>query len=479
MKRKTSAIRRNRLIKIVATLGPASSTPERIRELFMAGADVFRLNFSHGKHEEHQARYVAIRSLEEETGRPVCVMADLQGPKLRVGTFRDGSIDLRPGMSLRLDLDRTPGDSARVCLPHPEIFEALVPGAELLMDDGRIRVRVAHCGRDYADTVVVTGTKLSDRKGVNVPNLVLPLSPLTPKDRDDLRFALDLGVDWIALSFVQRPEDVAEARRLIAGRASLLVKLEKPSAIEHLEELVDMADGLMVARGDLGVEMPAEDVPSLQKRIIREARIAGKPVIVATQMLESMVSAPTPTRAEASDVATAVYDGADAVMLSAETASGQYPLEAVSIMDRIAKRVEADPTYRTIIDASHADPQNTSADAITAAARSVATTISAAAIVTFTTRGTTALRAARERPAVPILCLTPNIDTARRLAMVFGVHAVQTADVRSLNEMTDKASRIAREDGIAVPGQRLVITAGMPFGTPGATNVLRIAWVEG
>ncbi|HZH28248.1 MAG TPA: pyruvate kinase [Azospirillaceae bacterium] len=479
MRRKTSStVRRARQIKIVATLGPSTSTVEQIRALFLAGADVFRLNFSHGKQEEHRARYDAIRQVEEETGRPIAVMADLQGPKLRVGTFANGAIDLRPGMPLRLDLDRTPGDQTRVCLPHPEIFEALQPGADLLMDDGRVRVRVEACGRDFAETVVVTGTRLSDRKGVNVPNLVLPISPLTSKDRDDLRFALDMGVDWIALSFVQRPEDVSEARRLIAGRAALLLKLEKPSAIEHLEELVDMGDGLMVARGDLGVEVPAEDVPSLQKQIIRAARTAGKPVIVATQMLESMVSSPTPTRAEASDVATAVYDGADAVMLSAETASGQYPVEAVSIMDRIAKRVEQDPTYRAIIDANHPDPERTSADAITHAARSVASTVSAAAIVTYTTRGTAALRAARERPAQPILCLTANLETARRLAMVFGIHAVHTADVRSLNEMTDKASRIAREDGLAMPGQRLVITAGMPFGTPGATNVLRIAWVE-
>jgi pyruvate kinase len=479
MRRRTSTLRRSRFIKIVATVGPASSTPEVLRELFLAGADVFRLNFSHGSHADHRARYETIRALEEETGRPVCVMADLQGPKLRIGAFRDGPIDLSPGMRLRLDLDPAPGDATRVSLPHPEIFAALRPGAELLMDDGRVRVRVDRCGPDSADTEVVVGDRLSDRKGVNVPNLMLPISPLTAKDRDDLRFALDLGVDWVALSFVQRPEDVAEARRLVAGRASVLVKLEKPSAIEFLDELVDMADGLMVARGDLGVEMPAEDVPSIQKRIVRQARAAGKPVIVATQMLESMVSSPTPTRAEASDVATAVYDGADAVMLSAETAAGKYPVEAVSIMDRIARRTEADPTYRTIIEAGRTEAQNTSADAITAAARQVAHQIAAAAIVTFTTRGTTALRAARERPEVPILCLTPSMETARRLSMVFGVHAVVTSDVRSLNEMTDKASRIAREDGIAVPGQRLVITAGMPFGTPGSTNVLRIAWVEG
>ena len=478
MKRKVSSIHRHRLIKIVATLGPASATPEMIRKLLLAGADVFRLNFSHGTQAEHQKNLEAIRALEAETGHLIGVMADLQGPKLRIGRLARGPVTLKPGATLRLDLDQTPGDANRVSLPHPEIFAALVPGSDLLLDDGKIRLRTTRCTAQSADTEVIIGGKLADRKGVNVPNLILPLSPLTTKDRDDLRFALDMGVDWIALSFVQRPDDVAEARRLIAGRAALLAKMEKPSAIQHLEEIAEVADALMVARGDLGVEMPAEEVPSIQKRIIRQARLAGKPVIVATQMLESMISCPTPTRAEASDVATAVYDGADAVMLSAETASGQYPLEAVSIMDRIARSTEADPLYRVVIDAASPEPMETSADAITAAARSVAVTIGAAAIVTYTSQGTTALRAARERPPVPILCLTHRQEVARRLCMVFGVHSVHTADVRSFNAMTEKAVRIAREDGLADFGQRLVITAGMPFGTPGATNVLRIARVN-
>ncbi len=474
-----SPIHRSRLTKIVATLGPSSSSAEMIRTLFHAGVDVFRLNFSHGSHADHGARLAAIRALEEEIGRPIAVMADLQGPKLRVGRFAEAPIALQTGQRFRLDLSAEPGDAARVGMPHPEIFAALTPGTELLLDDGRVRLRVDDCGPEHADTTVVSGTKLSDRKGVNVPGVVLPLSALTPKDREDLAFALDNGVDWIALSFVQRPEDVAEARRLIAGRAALLSKLEKPSAIEHLDEIIELSDGIMVARGDLGVELPAEDVPSLQKRIVREARISGKPVIVATQMLESMVTAPAPTRAEASDVATAVYDGADAVMLSAETAAGQYPEEAVSIMDRIARRVEHDPLYRTIMDAQHPDPQHTSADAITAAARQVAHTIQAAAIVTYTTSGSTTLRAARERPDVPVMCLTSSLSTARRMALAYGVHSVHTADVTNFSEMVQKAVQIAREHGIAEEGQRLVITAGVPFGTPGNTNILRIAWVEG
>ncbi|CAK0771346.1 Pyruvate kinase [uncultured Gammaproteobacteria bacterium] len=475
---KTAAFRRFRLTKIVATLGPATSSMEQIRALVAAGVNVFRLNFSHGTQAEHAQRIEILRTIEREIDRPICLMADLQGPKLRIGRFENGSIDLVAGQALRLDLNDAPGDSTRVKLPHPEIMATLSVGTELLLDDGRVCLRVTARERDYADTVVVSGTKLSDRKGVNVPHEVPGLSPLTRKDLDDLRFALDQGVDWVALSFVQRPQDVAEARRLIAGRAALLSKIEKPSAVEYLDEIIEMSDGLMVARGDLGVEVPAEDVPSIQKSAVRKARLAGKPVIVATQMLESMITAPVPTRAEASDVATAVYDGADAVMLSAETASGAYPIEAVSMMDRIARRVEQDPFYFTTMEAQHPDPRATPADAITAAARQVAHTIGAAAIVTYTTSGSTTLRAARERPEVPILCLTARIETARRLCMSYGVFSVHTSDVDSFSDMVRKACRIAHQDGFAAPGQRLVITAGVPFGTAGSTNMLRIAWVE-
>ncbi len=471
-------MRRFRQTKIVATLGPSSSTPEMIRALFETGVDVFRLNFSHGSHADHGARLRTIRALEQEVGRPIAVMADLQGPKLRLGVFAGGAVTLTAGQSFRLDLSKEPGNTARVGMPHPEIFAALKPEAELLLDDGKVRLRVVSCSPEHADTVVVAGTRLSDRKGVNVPDVVLPLSPLTKKDLADLAFALDQGVDWVALSFVQRPEDVADARKLIAGRAALLSKMEKPQAIQHLERIVELSDGIMVARGDLGVELPPEDVPSIQKRLVREARMAGKPVIVATQMLESMISAPAPTRAEASDVATAVFDGADAVMLSAETASGDYPLEAVSIMDRIARRVENDPHYRSIMNAQHPDPEQNASDAITAAARQVAHTVRAAAIVTYTTSGSTTLRAARERPEVPILCLTASAITSRRLVLAYGVHAVLTEDVQNFSDMVHKAQRIAYAHGLADEGQRLVITAGVPFGMPGSTNVLRIAWVE-
>jgi len=472
-------MRRRHLTKIVATLGPASTDPAVVRALFESGVDVFRLNFSHGQQSGKRDIIATIRALEAEVQRPIAIMADLQGPKLRIGAFAEGKVTLKPGAAFRLDMNPAAGDATRVSLPHKEIFQVLEAPTDLLLDDGRIRLRVASCGADFAETEVVTGGTLSDRKGVNVPGVILPVSSLTRKDRDDLRFALDHGVDYIALSFVQRPQDIADARRLISGRAAVLTKLEKPAAIDSLDEIVELSDVIMVARGDLGVEMPPEDVPVLQKKIIGVCREAGKPVIVATQMLESMVHAPTPTRAEASDVATAVYDGADAVMLSAETASGEYPVESVNIMNRIIERTEKDPLYRRICDAARLEPEPTAADAISAAARQVAETLSISAIVTYTTSGSTTLRAARERPEVPVIGLTPSVTTARRLAVVWGVHSIVTQDARDFMDMVERASARVIEDGFAAPGDRIVITAGFPFGTPGSTNILRIARVEG
>jgi pyruvate kinase len=470
-------MRRNRSAKIVATLGPASSTKERIRELADAGADVFRFNFSHGSHDDHAERFRIVREVEAERGRPIGLIMDLQGPKLRVGRFVEGRIALAKGDRFRLDLDPTPGDGKRACLPHPEIFRVLRVGQDLLLDDGKIRLGVEACGDGFAETVVKAGGPLSDRKGVNVPNAILPISALTDKDRADLNFGLELGFDWVALSFVQRAEDLAEARRLIAGRAAIMAKIEKPSAITALDEIIELADGIMVARGDLGVEMPPEVVPGLQKRIVRAARNLGKPVIVATQMLESMITSPSPTRAEASDVATAVYDGADAVMLSAESASGDYPVEAVTIMDRIIVSVERDDLYRSYLDAYHAQAEHTQADSITLAAGLIAHTMQCAAIVTYTTSGATALRAARERPDRPILGLITRMVTARKLTLAWGVHPVFADDAKDLDEMVSKARALAKAEGFADPGSSIVITAGLPFGTPGATNLLRIAWV--
>jgi len=471
-------IRRRRRTKIIATLGPASSSPEVMTRLFHAGADVFRLNFSHGTHEDHAARIAAIRAIEERTGRPIGILADVQGPKLRVGTFGGGRVHLQTGQPFRLDLNATPGDARRVNLPHPEIISAASINSTLLLDDGKLRLRVTRKLPDALETEVVVGGPLSDRKGVNVPDMVLPIPALTEKDRADLEFALEHGVNYIGLSFVQRPEDVAEAKALIDGRAWIMVKLEKPQALENLDAILALTDAVMVARGDLGVELPPEEVPLAQKRIVRAARQLGKPVVVATQMLESMITAPTPTRAEASDVATAVFDGADAVMLSGETAAGQYPFEAVNIMDRIVARVEQDQDWRAAMDAKRPAPERSAADAIAAATRQVAQTMGAQVIVGFTFSGSTALRIARERPPSPVIGLTPLVDTARRMAVVWGVHAVVSPDVHSMTEAITRASRVALTEGFAQRGEEIVVTAGVPFGQSGTTNVLRVASVK-
>jgi pyruvate kinase len=470
-------MRRNRNAKIVATLGPASSNAAVIERLFLAGVDVFRLNFSHGSADDHAQRVRLLRAVEAQHGRPIAILADLQGPKLRVGTFAEGPVLLEAGQPFRLQLEPTPGDAKGVTLPHPEIFAALKPGAELLLDDGKLKLVVERCDAQDADTRVLVGGRLSDRKGVNVPGVVLPISALTPKDRSDLKTALELGVDWVALSFVQRPEDLHEARALVGERALLIAKLEKPAAVQRLDEVVAASDAVMVARGDLGVELPAEAVPSLQKRIVRACRRRGKPVIVATQMLESMITSPVPTRAEASDVATAVYDGADAVMLSAESAAGAHPVEAVAMMDRIIRSVEADPLHRQLLDASHAANvagEADIADAVCCAMRRAVALLRAPAIVCCTHSGHTSLRAARERPEAPILSLTPMLATARRLALAWGVHSLHVEDVASVEQMTAMAGAIARRERFAEAGQTFVAIAGLPFGTPGSTNLLRI-----
>ena len=470
-------LRRRRRTKIVATLGPSSSTPEVLLRLLHAGADVFRLNFSHGSHEDHAARIAIIRDLERQVGHPIGILADVQGPKLRVGRFQAGRVSLQTGARFTLDLSPNPGDVLRVQLPHPEIIAAASIGTSLLLDDGKLRLRVVHVRADALETEVAVGGPLSDRKGVNVPDMVLPIPALTKKDREDMAFALDQGVEYIGLSFVQRPEDVIEARDIAAGRAWIMTKLEKPQALENLDAILALSDAVMVARGDLGVELPPEEVPLAQKRIVRAARLLGKPVVVATQMLESMITAPSPTRAEASDVATAVFDGADAVMLSAETAAGQYPYEAVNMMDRIIARVEQDSGWRSTIDASRPEPEPSTSGAIATAARQIAGTIGAAAICAFTDSGSTALRVARERPETPILGVTPKEATARRLAVVWGVHATVTGYTHSMTETVAQAVRICQTEGLANTGQDIVVTAGVPFGQAGSTNAIRVAAV--
>ncbi|HWK35078.1 pyruvate kinase [Sphingomonas sp.] len=470
---------RSRKVRVLATLGPASSTPEMIERLFVAGVDAFRINMSHGDQASKVPVIAAVRGLEKRLSRPMTILADLQGPKLRVGGFAGGRVVLETGQRFVLDRSGAPGDATRVELPHREIFEAIEPGARLLLDDGKLALRVLEHDEDRIVTQVLVGGALSNSKGLNVPDVVLPMAALTEKDRSDMAFALDQGVDWIAMSFVQRPEDVAEGRRLIEGRASLLAKIEKPSAVARLDEIIEGCDGVMVARGDLGVELPPEAVPPLQKRIVESARRLGRPVVVATQMLESMITAPTPTRAEVSDVATAVYDGADAIMLSAESAAGAWPVESVAMMNSIADSVERDPGHGDRVHFTITKPDPTTADALAEAAKSIARTVSAVAIICFTTSGSTARRIARERPAVPIMVLTPKLDTARRLGLLWGVHAVHTRDVASFEEMVAKAKRTALRNNIAKAGDRVVVCAGVPFGTPGSTNVLHVVRIIG
>jgi pyruvate kinase len=471
-------MRRMRRVKIIATLGPASQDEKTIEELARAGADVFRINMSHASHDLLAQTVVRIRAVEKILKHPIGILVDLQGPKLRIGTFANGSVQLAAGDTLTLDGSPLPGDKTRVYLPHPEILESVSVGDRLLLDDGKIQLRATKAGHGAIETTVIYGGKLSDKKGVSLPDTLLPMGALTEKDGADLLAALANDADWIALSFVQRPEDIIDVRKVVQGRAGVMAKIEKPQAVERLEEIIKLCDAFMIARGDLGVELPLETVPGLQKRMIRIARRYGKPVVVATQMLESMITSPVPTRAEVSDVSIAVFEGADAIMLSAESASGQYPVESVAMMNKVAVAVENDINYRSIIRAQATEPEATAADAISAATRQVAETLDLAAIVTYTSSGSTGIRAARERPSKPIIALSPNVRTTRRLSVVWGIHCFQTEDAISLEDMVDRACVIAYQEGFARPGDRIAITAGIPLGTPGATNMLRIAFVR-
>ena len=470
-------MRRLRRTKIVATLGPASGNRETIARLFAAGADVFRINMSHSSHDRMRELVGAIRDVEKESNRPIGILVDLQGPKLRVGGFANGAVTLDRGASFVFDLESAAGDAQRVQLPHPEIFAGIKPGHAMLLDDGKIRLTATETEKARITARVEVGGKLSDRKGVSLPDTVIPFSALTAKDRSDLDAALETGIDFIGLSFIQRPDDIAEAKKIARGRAAVMAKIEKPAAVHRLDEIIEVTDALMVARGDLGVEMPLEKVPGIQKQLTRAARRAGKPVVVATQMLESMISSPVPTRAEVSDVATAIFDGADAVMLSAESAAGQFPIESVSTMNRIAEEVESEDTYHAIMKMQHAEPEATGADAISAAARQIAETLDLSAVVCWTFSGSTGLRVARERPQVPIVAISPNLGTGRKLSVAWGIHCIVAEDARDQDDMVERACRLAFRDGFAKAGRRVIIVAGMPLGTPGATNMLRIAFV--
>ena len=471
-------MRRNRKVKILATLGPASSEEAMIEKLFLAGADLFRINMSHASHDLMRTLIARIRNVEKRVGRPIGILADIQGPKLRVGKFANTKVTLTPGQTFTLDNNQEPGDETRVFLPHPEILESVKAGDRLLIDDGKLHLKAIKCDGKSIVTEVISGTSISDRKGVSLPDTLLAVGVLTEKDRADIEAVLATNdVDWVALSFIQRPEDLAEVRKMARGRVGLMSKIEKPQALERIDEIIELSDALMVARGDLGVEMPLESVPGIQKQLTRACRRAGKPVVVATQMLESMITAPVPTRAEVSDVATAVFEGADAIMLSAESASGAYPVEAVATMASIAQKVEEDQYFTGIIHAQRSEPNPTGADAISLAARQIAETLKLNAIVCYTASGTTGLRASRERPAMPILTLSPIVKTARRLSLAWGLHCVVTGDATDLDDMVNRACRIVVSEGFGGPGDRIIITAGVPLGTPGSTNMLRIAYI--
>jgi pyruvate kinase len=470
-------MRRQRRTKLVATLGPASSSRAVIGRLFAAGADVFRINMSHTTHEKMRELVGAIRAVEAERNRPIGILVDLQGPKLRLGSFKNDSAEIDAGQDFILDTDPASGDSTRVNLPHVEIFAAIKPGDTLLIDDGKLRLTATETGAQRIVARVDVGGKVSNRKGVSLPNTVVPVAAMAPKDVADLEAALDAGVDWVALSFIQRPEDIAEAKKITRGRAAVMAKIEKPQAVARLADILDLADALMVARGDLGVEMPLEKVPGVQKDMTRACRRAGKPIVVATQMLESMIGSPVPTRAEVSDVATAIFDGADAVMLSAESASGQYPVEAVATMNRIAEAVEGDGIYLPSLHVLHTEPEATGADAIAAAARQVAETLDLSAIVCWTSSGATGLRLSRERPKPPIVAISPIVAAGRKLSLAWGIHSVIAEDARDQDDMVERACQIAFKEGFAKAGQRIVVVAGLPLGTPGATNMIRVAFV--
>lgn len=469
---------KNTFTKIVCTLGPATSSEKMIKALAKAGANVFRLNFSHGDYERHAENFQIIRQMSREQKSPYGILCDLQGPKLRVGKFKKDKVRLIPGQKFRMDMSEKLGDETRVSLMHPEIFKALKKDMSLLLNDGQIQLNVDDFGPNYVNTTVEVGGILSNHKGVNVPDVILPISALTEKDLKDLDFALKLGADWICLSFVQKPEDVKMAREIIGNKAGIIVKIEKPSALQYLKEIIELADGVMVARGDLGVECPIETVPAIQKRIIETCRAAGKPVIVATQMLESMILSPVPTRAEVSDVATAVYDGADAVMLSAETAMGEYPIKAVSMMKKIITKTSQDIHYINDMEKSTMPPDKTVASAITSAIRQIIKVLDKpACIVSYSVSGKTTLRTARERPLLPIISMTTTEAIANRMALVWGVRSVVVPTLEDLTDVIPVAVNYVKEAGYAKPDDEIIITAGIPFATHGNTNLIHIAKV--
>ena len=471
-------LHRNRKVKIVATLGPASDTKSEIKKMFLAGADIFRLNMSHGDHSAVEKRHNILRDLEREFSRPICILVDLQGPKLRCGNFEDEKVSVEVGQKFCFDLIESLGDKKRVCLPHPQIFRSVKEGDKLLIDDGKVALEVRKASEVSIECTVLNNGIISDKKGVNCPDSILDLAPLTEKDKKDLKFACTLGVDWIGLSFVQRAKDVDDVKKLLNGKAGIIAKIEKPAAVEEFDSIIESSDGIMVARGDLGVELPIEAVPPIQKRLVMRSRQMGKPVIVATQMMESMINSTTPTRAEVSDVAQAIYDGVDAVMLSAETAVGAHPEKVIQAVDKIAIETEKDPLYFQNLETSRSVSKEGVSNAITVAAREVADNINVKVICCFTHGGTTAELASRERPRAPIIALTPYTETARKLTLFWGLHCVVTTPVDRFKKAVMNAVKAAKLFNFASGKDLIIVIAGVPFNTPGSTNILRVVSLE-
>ncbi len=467
-----------RRAKIVCTLGPATRDPERIRALVDVGMDVARLNFSHGTHEEHRAMLEGVRGAAAAAGKAVAVLADLQGPKIRLGRFAGGEATLVPGAEFVITTEPVEGTAARAATSYPGFARDVRSGDAVLLDDGHVRLEVLDVRGSETRTRVVVGGRVSDHKGINLPGVEIRTPALTDKDRDDLAFALAHGADWVALSFVRDPADADAARRAMGeagARVPLIAKLEKPEAVERLAEVLDAFDGIMVARGDLGVEMPLQQVPITQRRAVRLARDRGKPVIVATQMLDSMIASPRPTRAEVSDVAHAVFEGADALMLSGETSSGAHPEEAVATMARIALAAEADAAGLPPLRAIPGSRQ----DAIAEAATRIAEDLGASALVAFTISGATARSLARHRSRVPVIAFTTAEAVCRRLAPVWGVEAHVLPAATDTDRLVAEVDRALLDRGRARRGDAVVIVAGTPPGVTGSTNTIRVQVVGG
>ncbi len=466
-----------RRTKIVATIGPATSSADTLRSLIEAGATTLRLNFSHGTHDDHQRNIRLIRQISFELNQPVGILQDLQGPKIRLGRFEQGSVVVEKGDLFTLTSRAVAGDRSISSVTYEPLAREVPEGATILLDDGRVEMRVEKVDQIKGDLFcrVVVGGTLSNSKGVNFPGVYLSVKAMTDKDRRDLMFGLDQGVDWVALSFVRNPQDVLEIKELISSAGKhvpVIAKIEKHEAIEQMNEILSLCDGVMVARGDLGVELPAEEVPILQKRLISTANRLGIPVITATQMLDSMASNPRPTRAEISDVANAIIDGTDAVMLSNETAVGKYPVKAVATMAQIAVRIEREQITRNVSNVE--DTGRSIPNAISQAVAQIAAQLEATAVMTLTKSGSTARNVSKFRPNPPILAVTPHVDVARQLQLVWGVKPLLVLDLPSTGQTFQAALNVAQEKQLVFEGDLVVMTAGTLQGVSGSTDLIKV-----